>query len=431
MNYAANPDPTTLLDNLKLLCTQSSVSGQTRELTACADDVASILRDVGLNCSIVKTPGAPIVIGTYDAGAEHTLLLYARYDVPPAGLRRSWTNDPFQPTVRNEALYARGAVAKAELVARAMALRTLIARQVPLNITMVVEGESVIGSPYLGLVHDQIGPVYACLWSGGGFDADGVPVVYTGVKGLLQVELRASTAQALVPASYAATVPNPIWTLTLALSSIKSEYEEILIDGFYDDIVPPSRAALNMVQNVDVGEQARRDAWGIGQFVAHVKGPMLTRTETFSPSCNVSEFNVSGGSVPAIPQRASAELQFQLVPDLQPARVFELLRAHLEARGLDNLQVVQLPGAYPSAQSTELPFDAASAAASVYSRPAAVLPLAPFAAPVALLVEQVALVSCGLERPTSALVGPDEHVPLADVLAHTHLLIELITRIAV
>lgn len=431
MNDALTPDTATLLDNLRLLCAQPSVAGQPRALADGADAVATVLRGSGLDCRIVTTPGAPIVIGRYSAGAGRTLLLYGRYDVPPAGLRRSWTSDPFQPTVRDDALYARGAVVKAELVARAAALQLLIAQQLPLNLVVVVEGESLTGSPNLAIVREAVGSADACVWSGGGYDASGTPLLYTGVKGLLQVELAASSAAAALPASYAATVPNPLWTLTLALASIKSEFEEILIDGFYDEIMPPSRSALNTVQRLDVGEQARRDAWGVKRFLANVSGAMLARTETFSPTCNISAINVSSPGVAAIPARASAELQFQLVPDYQPARLFELLTTHLTARGLDGLAVRQLPGAYGPFQSPALPFDVAQATMQIYGQPASVVPLTPFAAPAALLLDAAPLVGCGLERPTSALLSTDEHVPLADLLAHTRLLVELIMRIAV
>jgi acetylornithine deacetylase/succinyl-diaminopimelate desuccinylase-like protein len=431
VNQPASLQPDALLNKLRLLCAQASVSGQSRELAECADSVVAILRDVGLDCQIVATAGAPIVIGRYDAGAERTLLLYGRYDVPPAGLRRSWSIDPFRPTVRNNKVYARGAVVKAELVARAAALQTLIEQKVPLNLTVVVEGESLIGSPHLSAAREAIGHCDVSLWSGGGFDSAGLPLFYSGVKGLLQVELQVTTATTVVPASYAATAPNPIWTLVLALSSIKSEFEEILIEGFYDEIAPPSRQALNSVQGLDVGEQARRDAWGVQQFVASVGGAMLTRTETFSPTCNISNLHVNASTVPSIPQRASAEVQFQLVPDLQPGRVFELLQGHIQARGFTDLHVKLLPGAYKPLQSAQLPFDAPQAAATVFGKPAHVLPLAPFSAPAALLAPDAPLVSCGLERPSSSIFGADEHVQFEDVMAHTRLMIELITRIAI
>lgn len=431
MNHAASLDPDALLSTLKLLCAQASVTGQARDLADGADSVITILRDVGLDCRIVQTGGAPIVLGRYDGGAARTILLYGRYDVPPVGLRRNWATDPFQPVIRDDALYARGAVVKAELAARAAALRSLVAQGVPANIVVVVEGESLVGSAHLEQVREAVGPCDACLWSGGSFDAENMPLLYTGVKGLLQVELEAVTATTPVPTTYAATVPNPTWTLVLALASIKSEFEEILIEGFYDDIAPPSRQALNAVQRLDVGEQARREAWGVTQFIANVKGPMLARTETFSPTCTVNTITVAAGDTGAIPQQASASLQFHLVPGLRPARLFELLKAHLETRGFTTLRAVQTPGAYEPMQGPALQFNPAQVAVGVYGKHAQVVPLAPFAAPAALLAAGRPFVSCGLERPTSGIVGANEHVPLVDLHAHARLVLELLQLMAI
>jgi acetylornithine deacetylase/succinyl-diaminopimelate desuccinylase-like protein len=431
VNNAALPHPDLLLEKLRLLCAQPSVSGQARSLAEGADAVTAILRDVGLDCSMIQTDGAPIVIGRYDAGAPRTLLVYGRYDVPSAGLRRHWVSDPFTPTLRDDALYARGAVIKGELVARAVAIKTLIDQRVPLNIVVVVEGDSLSGSPYLSQIRDSLGTCDLCLWSGGSFDAENVPLMYSGVKGLLQVELRVAGLDVTVPATYAATVPNPIWTLVLVLASLKSEYEEILIEGFYDEIEPPSRAELNTVQGLDVGEQDRKAAWGVEQFLANVSGAMLARTETFSPGLNISALNVVGGNLSAIPPRASLELHFQLVPSLQPASLFDLLVSHIKARGFSGVEVRQIPGAYGPFQSKQLPFDPAAAATSIYGRSSRVLPLTPFPAPAGLLLDQSPLISCGLERPDSALFGPNERVRMHDLINHTRLIIELITRMAV
>lgn len=425
---ALRPNPQMLLDHLRLLCADASVAG-TRDLADSAENVVSVLRANDLDCEIVPTSGAPIVVGRYNAQAQRTLLVYGRYDVPPAGTRRNWSSDPFQPAVRDDILYARGAIVKAELVARAAAIKAVIAQHVPLNIVVVVEGESLIGSPHLDQVRERIGPIDQMLWSGGSFDAADRPIVYTGVKGLLQVELNAVTATTTLPLTYAAAMPNPVWTLVQALGSIKSEFEEILIEGFYDDITPPGRDALRQLQGMDIGDQARRAAWGVRQFLANVGGAQLTRTETVSPACNISALTVTGGAVPSIPQRASAEVQFQLVPDQTPARLLERLEAHLAARGFADLAVQQRPGAYDPLV-TEPSIDVAAAVTAAYGQPGPVLFIAPFAAPAAVF-GRAPLLSCGLERPSSAVFGADEHVPLPDLQRHADLIHVLITQLAV
>lgn len=423
--------PETLTSMLGLLCAQPSVTGQQRALVDAADAVASVLRDAGLTCAIVKTPGAPIVIGQYHSGTAPTLLLYGHYDIPAAGLRRTWNHDPFQPTIHDDALWSRGAVVKAEIVARAAALRALIDQRVPLNICFVVEGEALAGSPHLRLVRHQVGDCDMGLWSGGSLDAHGVPLLYTGVKGLLQVTLTATAASSALPATYAATVANPLWTLVTALGSIKSEFEEILLEGFYDEVEPPTRAALDAMQHLEYDEAGRRSAWQIERFVTNVSGRMLARTETFSPTCNISLIDAPNSGAPSIPPQARAEIEFQLVPNQQPDHVFVSLIDHLKARGFDRLDVVRKPGSYAPLMSPPLPFSADRAAVSHYGRPAQIVPIAPFTAPADVLTRHVPFISCGLERPTSALFGPNEHVPIADLVGQTRLLTELITRMAV
>ncbi len=424
-------EPEALVSSLRLLCAQPSISGQARGLRDGAESVLSILRGIGLDCSMIATAGAPIVVGRHAAGAARTLLVHACYDVPPPGLRRDWHSDPFVPTIRQDILYARGAIIKGELVARAAAIGALIAQHVPLNIVFVAEGESLGGSPHLAAAREAIGACDTAVWSGGGFDARDVPLLYTGVKGLLQVELCATGAATSVPATYAATVSNPVWTLIHALAGLKSEYEEILIDGFYDEIAPPSRAALDAVQGLDVGEAARRAAWGVERFIAGAGGAMLARTELLSPAINISALHIAGADGPVIPAGARAELQLQLVPDLAPERVWTLLATHVESRRLPGVRLRRLPGGYAPYMSDGVAPDLARAAAVIYGDEARLLPLAPFVAPAALLLDGAGLISCGLERPSSARFGPNERLPLDDLVRHALFLTELIRRLAV
>lgn len=423
--------PEDLLANLRLLCAHPTVSGHSRALRDGAESVASILRGVGLDCSMITTEGAPIVIGRYQAGAPRTLLVYARYDVPPAGLRRQWSSDPFTPTLRNDALYARGAVAKAELVARAAAIGTLIAEQAPINMVMVVEGDSLNGSPWLAAARPALDRCDLALWSGGGFDGRGLPLFYTGVKGLLRVELAARTATIAVPATYAATVPHPVWLLVHALSGLKSEYEEILLEGFYDEVAPPDRTALNAAAALDLGETARRAAWGVQRFIANLGGSLLARTELFSPAINISAFRVDDTEGPTIAAGASAELEIHLVPQLTPERVWEMLEATLAERDRPGLTLTRLPGGYPPYTSPAGPTRWADASVPVYGVEAPTIPLAALPAPAALLLDTAPLIGCGLERPGSALFGPDEHVPVSDLIAHAQMIAALIRRLAV
>ncbi len=423
-----------LLPNLDLLCREPSVSGHSRSLTGGAQAVASILRGYGLDAHVVATAGAPIVIGRFDAGVRRTLLIYGHYDVAPLGVRRDWTREPFQLSEQDGLLYGRGVIAKAEFVARAAAVGTLIEhRSLPFNIWVVIEGEYQTGSAHLPAIAVHVPPVDVALWNGGDVQANGLPLMYSGVKGLLQAEVRADGPNQPLPLRYAASVPNPIWSLTWALGSIKSEFEELLPEGFYDDVQPPDRVAMSTIQGLEIGEAERRRSWNIERFVTNMSGSMLLRTESFSPTCNISHFTVEAGELPALPKRATAILQFQLVPDQQPDLIWEQLQAHVDQHQWNGLQLIRLPGSYAGrpASGDEAWSDAAmTASETIYGSPGRVVPLAPYTSPVSILAGNAPLVGAGLLRPDSATFGPNERLPVLDLERHAQFIAEWIVQAA-
>lgn len=411
-----------LVADLRRLCSHPTVTGNRRALEDGLHAVVSVLQAASLHCRLYATDGIPIVLGRYDAGSARSVLLYGRFDVPEPGPRRAWRGDPFQPAVRAERLWARGAVVKAELVARAHALRRLIAEDaLSANVLFVVEGESHAGSPHLDAVATATRSASMALWSGGGFGTNG-PLLYTGLKGLLQVEIEAAGAALALSPTYAVSAPNPLWNLVSALSGVKSTWEEVTIDGFYDDVAAPSDAALARVRELDVGERARRDVWKLDRFAANLQGSLLARAESFSPGCHLSKIEVAGNS-PGIPSQASAILQFQLVPDQHPDTIFKLLVEHLAAQGVAHVTARRLPGAFaPHTGFHERLVARAVEAGKAAGQPLHVGDLAPFPGPAGLLLRTgIPLLSCGLERPDSALYGPDESVSLLDLVAHSEL----------
>ncbi|HYP42148.1 MAG TPA: M20/M25/M40 family metallo-hydrolase, partial [Chloroflexia bacterium] len=133
------------------LCAQPSVSAQKWGMRECAQLVGEILRGHGFEVQSFETAGNPVVVGRATGRSERTLLCYNHYDVQPAEPLELWTTPPFEPTVRDGALYARGAKDdKGELIARLAAVdavRDAHGGELPCGITFVVEGEEEIGSP--------------------------------------------------------------------------------------------------------------------------------------------------------------------------------------------------------------------------------------------------------------------------------------------
>jgi acetylornithine deacetylase/succinyl-diaminopimelate desuccinylase-like protein len=431
-----------LLSTLEQIISAPGSPGQSDELAAVADHVAALMRGHGLAVEEIATPGAPVVIGRRAGRQPFTLLLYHHYDVPPAGPWRAWHHDPFQLSERESKLYGRGvADGKGPLVAQLSAISALIAAEgeLPCGVVMVAEGERLAGSPHLGAVvaeHHKLLRADACLAIGGECDKAGRPIGYSGVKGLLQVRLSANGANQALPPGLSASVPSPLWRLLWALGHLKSDLEEVLITGFYDDVEGPSRTENQALRNVALDEDGRKGAWGLAQFMFSMEGVTLVRTEATMPTCNVAALTIEpAGDFNGIPVTASARVDFELVPHQRPQVILDLLLAHLDSKQMGDIAVERLPGGYPAAHSLfEHPFvqQLSKVGQHVYNAPLSLLPHGPFAQPLFFFAEAfdipVAAVSCA--RYDSAINAPNEHILLPDLVRHGQLLIELLNACA-
>jgi acetylornithine deacetylase/succinyl-diaminopimelate desuccinylase-like protein len=412
--------------------------GQVDELAAVATRVAAMMRSRGLTVDVAATAGAPVVIGRRAGRAPYTLLLYHHYDVAQPGPWRAWHHEPFQMAERDGTLYGRGvAEGKGPLAAHLNAIAALIEAEgdLPCGVVVVAEGECMSGSPNLGKVTFERRALLqsdACLATIGDRDAQGRPFAYTGVKGLVQMRLRAGGTGHALPAGLAVSVPNPLWRLVWALGQIKSDQEEILIGGFYDLIEGPTRPETQALRGTAVDEAARVAAWGLDQFLFGMSQAALLRAEVTLPTCNVTAVTAEpAGDHAAIPAAASARLDFQLVPRQLPQQITALLDEHLAAKGLADIAAERLPGGYPAAST---PFDhpfvrtVSDVGRHVYGAPLTLLPRGPFALPLFFFAESfgmpVAAVGCA--RPDSGASGPNERILLPDLVRHGQLLIELV-----
>lgn len=427
-----------LQTDLEALIGLGGSHGQTEAQVAVADATAALMRRYGLQADVIPTAGAPVVIGRRAGRQPFTLLLYHHYDVAPPGPWRAWHHDPFQLAEREGSLYGRGVAAgKGPLVAHLSALSSLIEAdgELPCGVVMLAEGEGLNGSPHLGAVlaeHRAFLKADACLSTGGERDAQGRPFCYSGVKGLLQVDLSANGANHMLPPGMAASVSNPLWRLIWALSQIKSDQEEVLIGDFYDDVEGPSRAENQSLRSIAMDEGGRLAAWGLQQFLFGMTGVALVRTETTLPTCNLAMVSVEpAGDLAAIPVAATARLDFQLVPRQRPQAITELLRAHLSNKQLTDITVERLAGGYPAAHTAfEHPFlqQVCALGQGLYGAPLTLLPLGPFAQPLFLFTEAfgIPVAALGYARADSAVNGPNERIPLLDLVRHSQLLIDLL-----
>lgn len=427
---------------LSTLCALPTTAGQLDDLAAAADLLAGALRKLGMQVALARTPGAPVVIARRAGRSPRTLLLYHRYDCAPPGPWRAWSHDPFQLAERDGALYARGvAEGKGPLAAHIQALHTLIEAEgeLPCGVVIVAEGEGLSGSRHLAdalAAHAELLRADLGLGIAGERNRAGAPFCYSGSKGLLQVRLSARAAAYPLPAGLASSLRNPLWRLIWALGCIKGDDEDVRIPGFYEGVEGPTREENTQLRQVALDEAGRLAGWGAPGFLFGMEGVALVRAEVTLPTCNISAISCEpAGELALLPTAASAVLDFQLVPCQEPAGLLALLRDHLADRGFADVAIEPLPGGYPPARTPpDSPALAALRAAGepVFGAPLPMIPAGPFALPLQIVgaASGAPTAAVGMGRPGSAALGPDEHIPLADLAQHAQLLVELLCRIA-
>lgn len=411
------------------LCAQPSISAQGIGLTECADLVAGLLAQRGFTVRLVPTAGAPVVVGRLQGRSPRTLLFYNHYDVQPPEPLELWTSPPFGPVVRDGALYARGAKDdKGEFVARLAAVDAVRAAHggiPPCGVLFVVEGQEEIGSPHIARFVQEHKDLLAChgaVWEEGGTDAEGRPQVSLGRRGILEVELSVETMRVDAHSGQADVLPSAAWRMLRALACLKGPDERIRIPGFYDAVLPPSPGDIAMLDALPDYEPHLRATYGVKEFVLGRSGRALNRA-VFEPTCNIQGLN-SGyqgpGAKTIIPARATAKLDFRLLPDQDPDDILARLRSHLDAEGFADVEVIWIGAMWPSRVPADDPLVALTARTGeeVYGLPSLLLPLGGGSSPFYAFARPLGIpvVTAGVGYGRNRTHAPDEHVRLGDFL---------------
>jgi len=409
------------------LCAHPSISAHGRVLPECAAAVGAVLERRGFAVQLVATGGAPVVIGRLAGVSDRTLLFYNHYDVQPVDPLDLWTSPPFEPAVRDGALYGRGAKDdKGEFVARVAAVDAARAANdgtLPCGALFVVEGEEEIGSPHIAQFVREHRTALAChgaIWEEGGLDATGRPVVSLGRRGVLSIEMSVETMARDAHSGSAHILPSAAWRLLRALATLKDPDERIRIDGFYDAALPPGARDLELFDALPDDEAHLRATYGVTQFVRGASGKALDRA-VFEPTCNIQGITTGyqgPGNKTVIPARASAKLDFRLVPNQDPEDIHAKLRRHLDRGGFQDVQVAWHGAMWPSKLSPDDPLVALTArtAADVYGVPSLLQPMGGGSSPVYAFAGPLGIpvVTAGVGYADNRTHAPNEHVRIAD-----------------
>lgn len=410
---------------------QPSVSTQNWGITECAELVATMLTEQGYTAEIMPSGGHPVVYGAGNGRADKTLLFYLHYDVQPPEPLDLWESPPFELTRRGDQFFARGVSDdKGHVITRLAALDAVrrVMGELPCDVKFVIEGEEEIGSPNMPAFvanHQEKLAADACIWEFGSVDAAGAPNQSLGMRGICYVELSVETAVTDAHSGLGGSIfPNAAWRLVWALNTLKDQDERILIPGFYDNVVGPSARDLELLGKLPDHSAKMQEMYGLAGFLKGLTGGVeLQRTAVFEPTCTICGIT-SGYQGPGLktvlPAKASAKVDFRLVPDQSPEEIVGKLRAHLDAQGFSDVQITYFGGGRPAKVDPDDPFVriANETAVQVYGREPVIEPLIGGSGPNYPFIHVLGLpvVSAGIGYPGGRVHAPNENIRLADLI---------------
>jgi acetylornithine deacetylase/succinyl-diaminopimelate desuccinylase-like protein len=349
------------LDELKELLRIPSVSSlpeHTQDIRRAADWVADALRAVGVpRVEVMETDGNPVVYGEWLVDpAKQTALIYGHYDVQPPDPLDLWESPPFEPTVRDGKLYARGASDdKGNLFMPIKALEALVRTNgtglPPINLKFTIEGEEEIGSPTLPIFVARQKELLACdivICADGGQWAPDQPSIATASKGICACQVNVRTANSdLHSGQYGASVPNAV-QVAVQLAATLHDGGRVAVEGFYDtvrDLTAQERAEFAQVPFDEAEYKAKlelSELWGEPGYT-----PLERNWGRPTLDLNGIWGGFQGPGIKTVtPSEAHFKVTCRLVPNQDPDAILNLLEQHMQAHITPGATVefVRLPG---------------------------------------------------------------------------------------
>lgn len=342
-----------------------------------AEWLSDEMAQCGLAAQVHETSGHPIVVGRTDEidPSKPYVLFYGHYDVQPPDPVEGWTSPPFEPAVRDGKLFARGAADdKGQVYTFIAALRAWhsVSGQLPVNVSMVIEGEEECGSKnmatFIAEHADKLGIDPAntivvisdtTMW-----DADTVAITY-GLRGLLYYDIKLhGPNRDLHSGVFGGAVANPLNELTRVLAALFDEGHNVEIPGFYDDVVPLGDDERKRWAALGFDEKEWLNSIGYEQGYGEANYETLERRWA-RPSCDINGLYGGYGGEGAktvIPKTAGAKVSFRLAPDQNPAKIatqFEAWLRSFDTHGC-TWELTNLGEASPAMVATDSPYLAAA-----------------------------------------------------------------------
>ena len=353
----------------------SSDSSRVGDVRRAAEWLLQKFESAGIHAELIQTAGHPIVLAeTPKVDGAPVVCVYGHYDVQPPEPLEQWVTGPFEPTVRDGNLFARGATDdKGQLLTHVQSVCEWLAlgQPLPLQIKFLIEGEEEVGSANLERMLPELSKRVACdcvVISDSSQYADGQPAITYGLRGIATYELQVDgPSQDLHSGTFGGTVMNPAIALCHLLSSIVDGQGRIQIPGYYDDVRTLSDDEREQWKRLPQDDKAFAAAIGLKELFGET-GFTTDERRWARPTFDINGLT-SGhqgeGVKTIIPATASAKFSFRLVPDQDPKQLTKALEKHLSAQSLPGIRWTLKPdhGAPAMVADTESRFIAAANAA--------------------------------------------------------------------
>jgi acetylornithine deacetylase/succinyl-diaminopimelate desuccinylase-like protein len=302
------------------------------------------LRDLGLqNVAVMPTAGHPVVYGEWmGAGPDKpTVLVYGHYDVVPALMEDGWNTPPFEPTVKDGKVFARGATDdKGQLFIHVKALESYLKTSgaAPVNVKIFLEGEEEISSPNLVPFikeHLELLRADVCVISDTSMRSMDEPAILHSLRGMTYAEIEVEgPKEDLHSGLWGGAVHNPALALVEILGKLYNADNTIAVPGFYDDVVPLSDEERAMVAKTELSAEQFKQSTGVPEIWGWDTEYSIRESISARPTLDINGM-WSGWSGPGpktiIPQKAGAKISSRLVGNQDPHDIFEKLKSFIES----------------------------------------------------------------------------------------------------
>lgn len=344
MRQYAEANRQRFLDELFTLLRIPSISpdpARKPDMRKCAEYLVRLLKEAGAeNASVYETEGNPVVFGSRMCDpAASTVLVYGHYDVMPVDPLSEWKSDPFEPEIRKDAIYARGASDdKGQIFMHIKVFEYLVRTgQLKCNVKFIFEGEEEVGSHSLSKWITSHRKLLSCdlmLVSDTTMVSEKIPSINCGMRGITYMEVRVKGPDKdLHSGHYGGAVVNPLNALCKMVASLIDEDGHITVKGFYDDVVELDRKDRKMLARAPYSASEFKERIGVNGLSGE-KGYSTLERIGIRPCLDVNGIwggYIAEGSKTVIPSEAHAKISMRLVPDQDPMTIARLFASHFKS----------------------------------------------------------------------------------------------------